>query len=113
MKRDSGLPSSSIQDLDKINLEFLVIYDDKFCEIFEVHFLGKKFDRNICFHYNPQLNKDTATGDYEVQTFAWIMNQVETGRFLILEGDEEEIFLQLHRKDVEGSLKNKWAPRPI
>lgn len=111
--RDIGLPSTSISDLDKIGLESLVIYDGLQSEIFEVHFLGKKHDRNLCWKYNANHDPIKAIGDYEQQTFAWIMRMVEEGRFVLLDGDPEEIQNQLYRKDVLTSLQNKWAPRPV
>lgn len=110
--KNSGLPSATINNLDALRLEYLVIYDDLYCEIFEVHFLGKANDRNLCWQFNPHFNANTATGDYEQQTFKWIMEMVDEGRFIIFEGDPEEIQNQIYRKDVLGSLQNKWAPRP-
>ena len=111
--KDFGLPSATIKELDILNLESLLIWDDERCDFYEVHFLGKKSERNLCWKYHQRSNLFQATGDYEQQTFAWIEKMVESGRFIILDGDMEEIGNQLYVKDVLTSHKNKWAPRPV
>lgn len=114
MSFNHNLPSVDINKLEKLKLEYLVIYDERYCEVFEVHFLGKsQMNRNICWHYNPAIDQLVSKGDFEQQTFKWIIDNIEEGRFLVLEGDLEEISNQLYLKDVQESLKNKWAPRPI